>query len=359
MYFIGNTRRFSAVFERNPGIDASKFACEYIRYLFGQKANSSFLLSIWKSGVKLAMLHVDCVKCGTRTPRGESFEIAGRTLCFACANQFAQENPTLESEQIHRMTDPTICVNCGADGGEKEHSHLAKLPTCDKCEVFFRNRPFPTWLKGAMAVVALAVVVAFARNWRFFQAIHENKSGFVELAQGRDEEALALFESASRHVPEEHDFSILASYCRGLHFLKEDNCAEALLQFNVCGELPPNFGLEELRFHAGAGTAFDAKDYSRFLSLAEGWEANHPDSAMAVAQTASALACKYSATGDKSFLTKSLEKLKKAGELDRKELEENRFAERILFRLKSREVITLKEYERRFPEKQNWELEGK
>ncbi len=102
---------------------------------------------------------------------------------------------------------------------------------------------------------------------------------------------------------------------------------------------------------ADSGVAFARKDYDTFLAISEKQWNEHN-----VSQTAgvlsSALACKYTVTGDVSYKQRSEAMLERARQLAEgnkeaaKELDE--YAERILFRLESRQIINKTEYDRRF-----------
>ena len=101
-----------------------------------------------------------------------------------------------------------------------------------------------------------------------------------------------------------------------------------------------------------AGSAFERKDYDRFLAVSEGiWKAQ-PDSASAAGQLAGALACRYAVTGDPSFRTRSEEMMGKAQQLSQGDpaakQSEQEYAERLKYRMDTREIINKQEYDRRF-----------
>jgi hypothetical protein len=97
---------------------------------------------------------------------------------------------------------------------------------------------------------------------------------------------------------------------------------------------------------------FEKKDYDRLLSLSEGLWKRHAESSMASGMFASALACKFAVTGDPEFKRKSEEQLEKSRTLAQGSPEETKqfdeYAERIRYRLSSREIIDTDEYNRRF-----------
>jgi hypothetical protein len=96
---------------------------------------------------------------------------------------------------------------------------------------------------------------------------------------------------------------------------------------------------------------------TRFLAKSEEIAALAPDQPSALASVASAYACKYATTGDTSFRDKSLEQLERARAAAGAVSEEFAVYEnRIRHRLQSREIITGKEFEKRFPH--GWKAEG-
>jgi hypothetical protein len=101
-----------------------------------------------------------------------------------------------------------------------------------------------------------------------------------------------------------------------------------------------------------AGTAFEAKDYDRFVSMSEQVVKNNPNSAEAIAMLSSALACKYAVTGDSIYRERAEDLLMQADKLSRSTAEERNgfqeYSERIRYRLVSREIIDTDEYNRRF-----------
>jgi hypothetical protein len=101
---------------------------------------------------------------------------------------------------------------------------------------------------------------------------------------------------------------------------------------------------------------FERKDYDTFLAITEkGWK-KHPESSDVAGMLASALACKYAVTGDPAFRARAEEMLEKARQLAASYPEARQrykeYEERIRYRLKSKQIIDRKEYDRRFrPEK--------
>lgn len=287
-----------------------------------------------------------CQACGAERPMGEMFDIHGRTLCQACGKQFLGGREEDARGVAQRYVDPTVCVNCGADNGTMPHETLAQLPTCARCIAFYRNRPFPAWVKAALAATLLLVGVSLAWNWRFFQAHFELKAA---LRSSDLDESARLASAATGHVPESGDLKELASFYQGVLCLRDDKCDAAESHFMRCSHLPARFGVSEFLDNAKMGAAFERKNYDRFLELAQAAVAREPNNPMAHAQAASALACLYATRGDLRFKHDAEAKLMEAKRLNLDAVETSHYEDRIRFRLETREIIDRQEFASRFP----------
>ena len=107
----------------------------------------------------------------------------------------------------------------------------------------------------------------------------------------------------------------------------------------------------QLYYSAKIGASFNNKDYDGFLKWAREYDHKYPGTYLGVAQIASALACKYVVTRNTRYKVLSLDQLnesKKLAKAANAEKEFKEYEERILHRLRQREIITGKEYNRRF-----------
>jgi DNA-directed RNA polymerase subunit RPC12/RpoP len=115
------------------------------------------------------MITCQCEQCGGEFPMNETLKVEERILCETCCEKvLAQEHPPVKN--LQRQSDPTVCANCRKDNGTAALPLLAGLPVCGTCEAFFRHRPFPPWIKLALAAVLALVVVSLVWNARFYRA---------------------------------------------------------------------------------------------------------------------------------------------------------------------------------------------
>jgi tetratricopeptide (TPR) repeat protein len=299
------------------------------------------------------MKHMKCERCGNQFPMGELVVVSGQPVCHPCMDEArARGRGPGVQDTVTRMTDPTICTNCGMDAGRVELPLLAGLPTCDKCINGFRRRPFPLWIKVAMAGLAALAVFALVRNLRFFQGQVEARRADRAWAAGNVEEAAYQMQAAANHVPEVRGFQDEALYFRGIYFLSQDMNADAAETLRALQQRVGHAkGLDHYLAVAEANAAFDNKDYDTFLAKARAQAELDPKNADCIATLASAWACKYAATGDEAAKKEALGWLDKAKELA--PADDDGFGDyeaRILYRIQTREIITAEEYHRRLSE---------
>jgi hypothetical protein len=295
---------------------------------------------------------------------GEGFSVADRTLCVNCAEKFLSEQPpkARNTTPIARLADPTICVHCSADAGDQELSKLAGLPTCETCENFFRNRPYPGWLKFAFVVFICVAVGAFIYNMRFFLAYVDLVKANHLADRGKTEQAMVYFASASDRLPEMPELAVVPNLYRAARLAEEDKYEEATALINKIRasappELRPTIRFVELQVQMGQ--AFDRKDYDTFLSTSQELVKLRGDDPMHVGSVASAFACKYATTGDEKFRDSAKEYLDRARALVKADDAEpfKAYESRIQHRLATREIITEAEFQKRFPN--GWKPEDK
>lgn len=332
-----------------------------------------------------------CQACGKTLPVNDTFTVFGRTLCKECAEASlaGKTEDQVPEGAVHRNFDPTVCSQCGRDYGQKELATVAGLPACPGCRNKFVYRPFPVWVQISLAAVLLLAGIEMARNWRLFQAYIEIPRAHKAMEEGDIEKASALFASAAAHVPESHELATEEMFCRGLCLMRKGNYTQAQDVMLKCRTRLPaqdqsaldtwlaicraqeamqrkdyaqarqivsgmhragkvGTVIDELLDGIEIAIAFDAKDYDKFLAIARKTESQAPADAQSAAQVASALACKYAVTGQETFKQECMNQLAKARELSKENAAFKEYEERILYRLKTREIIEKEEYDRRF-----------
>ncbi len=296
------------------------------------------------------MIKCKCEQCGGEFPVNETLRVADRILCDACCDEVLARSETPQTD-LQRQCDPTICANCKKDNGTDELARLAGLPVCSQCESFFRNRPFPAWIRLALAAVVALVVFSLAWNLRFFRAYIDVRRSVASWTQGQVEPAASRMSAAAAYVPECEFIRTQATYMEGVSLLYQDKCAEALAKLTQCKDrLPPEHDVEIFILWARGGVAFDAKDYDGFLAAAQALEQKMPTHYLGKVTVASALACKYVQTGDRSFYDRAIECLDEARSMAQSDPQFEEYEDRILYRLDSREIITRQEFQQRFPD---------
>jgi hypothetical protein len=291
----------------------------------------------------------------------EAFSLAERTLCRTCLEEFLSGSEQGQStDGIAQLVDPTICVHCAADAGNEEWPTLATLPACTTCSSFFRNRPYPRWLKLSSAIFLCVAVGAFIYNLRFFMAYVDLLAANRAMEAGQVEQALPRWESAAARLPEMPELTVIPNLLNAQRLVSESKYDEAMALLDAArpyagSEFSQVFRQTELG--ARSGKAFDAKDYDAFLKLSQEAAAMAPEQPYFVASVASAYACKYAVTGNDKFREESLKHLEQAKSLVGAEDEAFRdYENRILHRLHTREIITSEQFAKQFPN--GWKAEG-
>jgi len=112
-----------------------------------------------------------------------------------------------------------------------------------------------------------------------------------------------------------------------------------------------HYGTGGLLQQALRGVAFDEKDYDTFLSLSRELAEQHPKDFMAQLSLASAYACQYAVTGETKSREQTLQTLEKARSLEGADDPWfSEYEQRIMHRLETREIISPKEFQQRFPD---------
>jgi tetratricopeptide (TPR) repeat protein len=332
-----------------------------------------------------------CSQCSVKGPLRTYFQHGGKVYCQACAESIPQPATII---------DPTICAGCQADNGNSEFSLIGKLPFCAECQKRFYERPYPQWLKLGLAGLLMLLVVALVHGRKYFHAgremyvgeklVNQNRYGeavphlrqTVEIAPNSDK-AVLLFAKASllSGDPGSADAALSAHnggrfedtpqyqevdriFGRAANAMKETSQAielaalsgkeqeAARLMHHAADSYPEMPRLAQMAQEFDEGDAFVHKDYDKFLAITAKLVEANPASPAYSAEMASALACKYAVTGDMSWRQKAEEALEKSRQLSQASPEATKgceeYAERIRYRLDSREIIDKPEYDRRF-----------
>ena len=199
---------------------------------------------------------VRCDGCGGEFSMNDTLVVREQVFCNDCSEQFLSENEEVAAEEVGRQMDPTVCISCGTDNGQESLGTMVGLATCEPCQDYFRHRPFPGWIKGAMVGLIALVVFSLFWNARFVQAYFEIQESMEIMAEGNVEAAAAKMDTAWHRVPESEDLRVLCSVYRGLNLMSEGKSAEALVEFRSCrATMGPE--LDGLIIRAQMGVAFD------------------------------------------------------------------------------------------------------
>ncbi len=350
------------------------------------------------------MREATCSGCGLTASIGSFYSIDGKLFCEPCS--WKEERAAAErGEKLEKVSvvDGSVCARCktvAADTGSADFPVFKGIPLCPNCQQQIQNWPYPVWLKASLAGLLILLAVALLHGRKYFHAGRVMYAGERLVEQGKYREAVPFLKEADEIAPQSDKASLLLAkaalhigdvvtaqkalqaHAAG-HYETSDEFREVSAFWNrATGALDKAEKAYELEDQPGkaeeaealmrqaateypevpqlasaipyyeAGSAFERKDYDRFLAIAEGiWKAQ-PDSANAAGQLAGALACKYAVTGDPSFRARSEEMMEKARRFSQgdtaRDQSRQEYAERLKYRLDTREIINKQEYDRRF-----------
>lgn len=345
-----------------------------------------------------------CSGCGLTAPIGSFYSIGDKLFCEPCSWK-EERGATERGETLTKtsVVDGSICARCKtrADAtGSADFPVFKGVPLCPNCQQQVQNWPYPVWLKASLAGLLILLAVALVHGRKYFHAGRVMYAGERLLKQGRYKEAEPLLKEADELAPQSDKASLLLAKAalhigdirtaqkalqghQAGHYETSDEFqevsglwnratealekaqkaselerqpakveeAEALMR-QAAAEYPEMPQLAAAVPYFEGGSAFYRHDYDRLLAISEAnWKAQ-PASPDAAATLAGALSCKYAATGDASFRTRTEEMMEKARQLSQgdKAAEESfqEYSERIKHRLDTREIIDKHEYDRRF-----------
>lgn len=349
-----------------------------------------------------------CCECGLTTSIRSFYSFNGKTYCEPCvwkASREAKERG--EPAEYISLTDNSVCARCGAASGENaDFPVVGEFPLCPSCANQVTTWLYPTWLKASLAALLILLGVALIHGRKYFHAGRSLYIGERLVDEGRYSDALPHLQEALRIAPQSDKAALLAAkaalkigdietadkaieghgaghfenanderflevkalWDRALAASKkadeayklaqqEGHAAEAArMMHEAAASYPEAQGLARFAELLDGGAAYERKDYDTFLALSQKQWKEVPTSQTA-AIVASALACKYAVTGDPSYRKQADEMLHSASELvpndEQARQSYQEYAERILYRLDTREIIDKPEYDRRFRKNQN------
>jgi hypothetical protein len=348
------------------------------------------------------MLKANCGTCGSDYPSGEMLALQNKPICKPCAEKQVREAAAGDYKlPFARLIDPTICGLCKTDYGSGELPFVGGSPVCANCSQGLYERPYPAWLRLSLAGLLLLLAGSLWQGVPYFRA--GRHLVLAERAMDHNDyrkaslqfaEVLKISPTSQEVVLKGAKASLMAGdmmqaqkflklrqqykqdalftevnnfWNRGLNAYQKEASAAKLAQENkdeeaaqlmhqASNEYPQSEELAGWAQTMDGHVAFDRKDYDTFLRLTQAALAKTPNDPGAEGFVASALACKYAVTGDPEFRRQTEELLARAQMHAQKSPEEmarfQEYAERIRYRLDSREIIDKAEYDRRFRQKE-------
>ena len=275
------------------------------------------------------------------------------------------------------------------------------MPFCAPCHALVSAWPYPPWLKRSLAALLALLAVALIHGRKYFEAGRLLYRGEQLVDAGQYEEGLPFLQQTLVIAPHSDKAVLLTAkaallmgniavaqkalqghneghfddgdtaefrevnglWNRAIDAVDEADKAEKLgeqdgksaeaarMMHDAAAKYPESKDLSFLATTLDGDAAFERKDFDKFLEIAERQWRQMPNASSA-GMLASALACKYAITGDTGFKQRSEEMIAKAMQMVQGNPESmaslQEFIERNDYRLKSREIITKTEFDKRF-----------
>ena len=333
------------------------------------------------------MQETKCSDCGLIEPLRSFYSLNGKTYCEPCVWKASKEAAARNepSEYISLGYD-TACARCGKDAETGVLSKVGEISLCEECRAFVYSWQYPKWLKLGLAGLLVLLALSLLHGRKYFQAGRSLYRGeqlvderhyreaipylrsTVSIAPGSDKgvllyaiaclrsgDAVDAWRALKNHrdgrfedaddplVKEAQELSERAGQAfdkaQEAYKLagKPGHAAEAAQKIREAEQTyPENPDFATAVVYYDAGTAFEAKDYDRFVSLSQQIATQNPDSSDALGMLASALACKYAVTGDQSFHVRAMQALAQAEKLAERSADEKKsfqeYSDRIQYR---------------------------
>jgi hypothetical protein len=342
-----------------------------------------------------------CVSCGTTAASKSLFTFQGGTYCEPCVQKVADEAKRSGKPSDNSPVPSNLnCARCGTYSAAGFPA-VGKLPLCPACGTQVENWPYPVWLKASLAGLLILLALALVNGRQYFKAGSMMYKGERLIEEGHFAQAIPYLQETVRIAPQSDKAVLLLAKAAlktgdidtadkaiqghsGGHFEEADkpefrevrglwdramkamekaeqasklakqsgHSAEAAKLMHEAAQAYPE--LPNLTVAADSldeGAAFEGGDYDRFLQLAQQHFKLKPNP-MTAGAVASAFACKYAKTGEQAYREQSEAMLAQAANDVKNDPEAQKaydeYAERIRYRLKSREIIDTDEYNRRF-----------
>lgn len=279
----------------------------------------------------------------------ECSQIPERRFTISCIESDGINSNEIPVDGPSDSPSGSICSFCKKDFGTPLNK-LSVYPICKDCKLNLNKSIFPAWVKLFFGGILLIVAFSIFWNWRFYSAYINIKKANKAFSEKNTGNAANLMSKAAGQVPEANDLAAMAAYFKGIDLLSKDKSTLALIEFNKCNALSPDFHVNEYTLQAQMGSGFDNKDYNLFLTASKNFLQLDTTSAQSWAGVSSAYACLYAQNNIDSLKQLSLKYFNKAKMLDDTSSGAKEYYELIHYRLNSKQIITRDQFHKKFPQ---------
>lgn len=206
------------------------------------------------------------------------------------------------------------------------------------------NYVLPKWIYVFISLVLGIGIIGYFHYSRFYLGIIGYKKSITCVSKGDFNEAERLIKQASELIPESKEINAFQEYISGLKFYMMADINNSLVHLKAYQEYDnKNNTVNSMVLMLEISIAFEKKDYVKMETHARSLNKLNENDPMSMLQLASSIACRYTTTGNNVQYNESKKLINDALKLNNAE-EFIEYAERILYRLEKREIITQEEY---------------
>jgi len=240
--------------------------------------------------------------------------VRGQLVCRPCAGQsISTESGPVPTEDVHQLTDPTICADCRKDNGDAPLRRLFGRHLCPGCLRHRRGIQFPLWARLAFFACIILGGWGFSHSIRVARAIRYYSTGVAAFRSDNYSAAATNLETARKLMSDEKVFEDLESFYKGHACLENGNPKEAAHWFQASLRLDPESEpTQTWLLVAERRAAFDAEHWDTYLQKSKALLELKGKSAQTLLALAPAWACKFVTTGNGEYRRQALACLQEA-----------------------------------------------
>ena len=247
----------------------------------------------------------------------QAYSVRGLMVCRACASKRISDSvDPMPSEEVHPLSDPTICADCRKDNGTEEFPVLIGRRLCSMCRSYQRKIQFPIWARACCSICLVLGTWGFFRSLQQCRGIYLYRRGVLAFKGDQYADAARDLRAASKLMPEDETVQDLEAFYCGCECLEAEKSKEAVHWFKISLNFDHGSKItEHMLLISQRRVAFEEGHYDAYFNASQELLQTDGRTSEALYGMAPAWACKFALTGRKEFAVQARACLKEAREL--------------------------------------------